>query len=132
MADSRPFDSFRLTLMQEVLPVGLAMVERIRQGGPASVVEPFTGSADPLGDLRAEGASSAEAVRERLDQVSPGLGNPVIQVAVDVDPTPGPMGSQHSESASAPTPWTDEQESLPRVLARIERRLDQLQQHLTP
>ena len=57
MADSRPFDSFRLTLMQEVLPVGLAMVERIRQGGPASVVEPFTGSADPLGDLRAEGAS---------------------------------------------------------------------------
>ena len=36
-AASNPLDQLRLTLMQEVLPVGLAMVERAREGGPARV-----------------------------------------------------------------------------------------------
>ena len=35
MAENQPFDTLRLTLMQEVLPVGLALVERVRAGGPA-------------------------------------------------------------------------------------------------
>ena len=44
-----PLDQLRLSLMQEILPVGLAVVERARQGGPSKVVEAFTtGSADPL------------------------------------------------------------------------------------
>lgn len=122
MADNRSFDAFRLTLMQDVLPMGLAMVDRVRKGGAAKVVETFTASADPLADLRDEGASAAKVVRERLDQVSPGLGNPVIQVDVDVDPAPG-----------MPAPTTtvsDGDDPLPLVLARIESRLEQLQQHL--
>ena len=50
-----PLDQLRLSLMHEVLPVGLAVVERARQGGPSKVVEAFTtGSADPLADLRQE------------------------------------------------------------------------------
>ena len=122
MAEQSPFEAFRLTLMQDVLPVGLAMADRVRQGGAAKVVESFTGSADPFGDLRDEGQASAKVVRERLDQVSPGLGNPVIEVSIDVDPEP----------ASPPQVATtsDEGESLHQVLARIETRLDQLQQHL--
>ena len=122
MAENRPFDALRLTLMQDVLPVGLAMVERVRKGGAAKVVETFTASADPLGDLRDEGAPAAQVVRERLDQVSPGLGNPVIQVDVDVDPAP--------ETPPPMTTASDAEDALPVVLARIESRLEQLQQHL--
>ncbi|MEB3158413.1 MAG: hypothetical protein VKK03_03010 [Synechococcus sp.] len=123
MGDNRPFDALRLTLMQDVLPVGLAMVERVRRGGAAKVVESFTTSSDPLADLREEGASAAESVREHLDQVSPGLGNPVIQVDVDVEPM---------AATAANTTTSDEDESLTVVLARIESRLELLQQQLEP
>jgi hypothetical protein len=122
MAEQSPFEAFRLTLMQDVLPVGLAMADRVRQGGAAKVVESFTGSADPIADLRDEGQASAKVVRERLDQVSPGLGNPVIEVTVDVEPEPAPSPQVATTS--------DEDASLQQVLARIESRLDQLQQHL--
>ena len=122
MAEQSPFQALRLTLMQDVLPVGLAMADRVREGGAAKVVESFTGSADPFADLRDEGQASAKVVRERLDQVSPGLGNPVIEVSIDVDPEPAPSPQVATTS--------DEGESLQQVLARIETRLDQLQQHL--
>ena len=122
MAEQSPFQALRLTLMQDVLPVGLAMADRVRQGGAAKVVESFTGSSDPFADLRDEGQASAKVVRERLDQVSPGLGNPVIEVSVDVEPEPAPSPQVATTS--------DEDASLQQVLARIESRLDQLQQHL--
>ena len=137
MADQRPLEAFRLTLMQEVLPVGLAMVERVRKGGASKMVEGFTGSSDPLADLRDEGETAAKQVRERLDQVSPGLGNPVIQVDVDVEPGSTSTLSESPESAAeigatmdGTTTTSDDRESLQVVLARIETRLDQLQQHL--
>jgi len=98
------------------------MEDRVSQGGATKVVESFTGSAGPFSDLRDEGQASARVVRERLDQVSPGLGNPVIEVTVDVDPEP---------AQSPPLQTTSEDgESLHQVLARIESRLDQLQQSL--
>ena len=84
MSDNRPFEAFRLSVMQDVLPVGLAMVERVRQGGASKVVEGLTSSSDPLA-ICVRKAPAARAVRERLEQVSPGLGNPVVQV--DADPT---------------------------------------------
>ncbi|MEX0588069.1 MAG: hypothetical protein WD136_02330 [Cyanobium sp.] len=78
-----PFDALRLTLMQDVLPVGLAVVERARKGGAKEVMAAFDGSsADPLGSLRQEGEPVASQVREGLDRVSPGLGNPVMKVEV--------------------------------------------------
>ena len=44
-----PFDALRLTLMQDVLPVGLAVADRVRKGGPKEVLAAFDGSsADPL------------------------------------------------------------------------------------
>ena len=51
MADSQPLDSLRLTLMQDVLPVGLAFVDRVRTDGPAKAVESVAKGDDPLGDL---------------------------------------------------------------------------------
>ena len=76
-----PLDQLRLSLMQDVLPVGLAVLERARKGGPGKVVEVFTaGSEDPIADLRQEGEPVARDVREQLDAVSPGLGLSLIHI----------------------------------------------------
>lgn len=120
MADSpsadNPLDQLRLSLMQDVLPVGLAVLERARQGGPTKVAEVFSGaSANPIADLREEGEPAARTVREQLDQVSPGLGNPVMPVSVSVE---------------EPAPPPDERSELIDALQRIEGRLEELSRRL--
>ena len=120
MADSpgadNPLDQLRLSLMQDVLPVGLAVLERARQGGPTKVAEAFSGgSDDPIADLREEGEPAARSVREQLDQVSPGLGNPVMPVSVSVE---------------EPADSADERSELIDALQRIEGRLEELNRRL--
>ena len=121
-ADSNPenpLDQLRLSLMQDVLPVGLAVLERARQGGPGKVVEVFTGgSEDPIADLRQEGEPVARDVREQLDAVSPGLGNPVMPVSVSVE-----------EPATVQERQDDSDDLLP-TLRRIEERLEELRRRL--
>ena len=114
-----PLDQLRLSLMQDVLPVGLAVLERARKGGPGKVVEVFTaGSEDPIADLRQEGEPVARDVREQLDAVSPGLGNPVMPVSVSVDePTPVEKGQEGPDD-------------LLLTLRRIEERLEELRRRL--
>jgi len=84
MADD-PKDILRLALMQDVLPVGLAIFERVKQGGASKVAEAFSSSDDPLQELKIEGELAAKTVRAQLDNVSPGLGNPVVPVKVDIE-----------------------------------------------
>tara|TARA_Y100000739_G_scaffold162863_1_gene141032 strand:+ start:116 stop:496 length:381 start_codon:yes stop_codon:yes gene_type:complete len=118
MADRQPLDSLRLALMQEVLPMGLAFVDRVRTDGPAKAVESVARGDDPLGDLREQGEVAAREVRERLDQISPGLGNPVMSVQVEVDEPAAPqdsLDSDHSDSSQ-----------LQDVLTRIDGRLQRL------
>ena len=118
MADSQPLDSLRLALMQEVLPMGLAFVDRVRTDGPAKAVQSVASGDDPLGDLRQQGEAAAREVRERLDQISPGLGNPVMSVQVEVDEPVEALdrlGSDHGDSSQ-----------LQDVLARIDGRLQRL------
>ena len=111
-----PLDQLRLSLMQDVLPVGLAVFERARQGGPGRVAEVFTaGSTDPIADLKQEGEPVARDVREQLDAFSPGLGNPVMPVSVSVE---------------EPQAGTDERDDLTLALQRIEERLDALRRLL--
>ena len=124
-----PLDALRLTLMQDVLPVGMAVVERARKGGPRQVMAAFDGSsADPLGQLRQEGEPAASRVRAQLDQVSPGLGNPVMQVEVR-DVADQPVASQDG-AVDAPDPGDPAE--LERRLAAIAARLQQLEQALLP
>jgi hypothetical protein len=131
-----PLDSLRLTLMQDVLPVGLAVVERVRKGGPAEVLAAFDGtSADPLGQLRQEGEPAASQVRENLDRFQPGLGNPVMKVEVrDVGAEegaagPGPGATPPAWDAAPPPSPADPAELLA-ALERIESRLALLQGRL--
>ena len=118
MADSQPLDSLRLALMQEVLPMGLAFVDRVRTEGPAKAVESVARGEDPLGDLRKQGEAAARELRERLDQISPGLGNPVMSVQVEVDE---PGESQDSLDSDP-----DDASQLQDVLVRIDGRLQRL------
>jgi hypothetical protein len=129
MADSRPFDAMRLALMQDVLPVGLALLDRARRGGPGRVVESFTTSPEPFSDLRSEGEPAARELRERLDQVSPGLGNPVMEVAVEVEDTVEETIEETVEP-ELPVSAEDERLALQEALTRIEHRLVQLRQQL--
>jgi hypothetical protein len=114
-----PLDALRLTLMQDLLPVGMAMVERARKGGPREVLAAFDGnSADPLGQLREEGEPIASQMREGLDRLSPGLGNPVMKVEV-------------RDVAAEPSSPADARE-LSEALQRIASRLRELQRQLPP
>ena len=47
-----PFDALRLSLMEDLLPVGIAVVDRARRGGPRQVVEAFTALFERLGNGR--------------------------------------------------------------------------------
>jgi hypothetical protein len=131
-----PLDAFRLALMQDVLPVGLAVAERVRRGGPAEVLAAFDGtSADPLGRLRQEGEPAASQVRENLDRFQPGLGNPVVKVEVrdvaseDADQrAPAP---EAAAPASAPGGEPADHAELMVALARIEDRLALLESRLS-
>ena len=123
-----PLDALRLTLMQDVLPVGLAMAERARQGGAAQVLRAFDGSdPDPLGRLRQEGEPAASQVRDNLDRLQPGLGNPVVKVEVRDLPDDEP-----SLSTAPAEPEGADPEELQTALARIATRLDLLEQRLQP
>jgi hypothetical protein len=121
-----PLDALRLTLMQDVLPVGLAVAERARRGGPREILAAFDGSGlDPLGRLRAEGEPAASQLRERLDRLQPGLGNPVLKVEVHDEGTVPPPAAVAPLEPDAADPA-----ELQAALARIAARLDQLERRL--
>jgi hypothetical protein len=79
-----------------------------------------------LQQLRQEGEPAARQVRESLDRLQPGLGNPVMKVEVrDV------QGDDPSSGASAAAEASDRHD-LQQALARIGARLTQLEQRLQP
>jgi hypothetical protein len=129
-----PFEALRLTLMQDVLPVGMAVVERARRGGPREVAEAFTAREDPLGGLREEGDAAARELRDSLDRLQPGLGNPVMRVQVRDIPDPAsegvPVAAGGSAAAAEPNA-EDDRQALQSTLARIAERLALLEQRLS-
>ena len=111
---SQPLDALRLAVMQEWLPLGLAVVDRARRGGVGAVVEGFTQAEDPLDQLRQEGEPAARQLRDNLDRLQPGLGNPVMKVDVRVEPEP-------------PAPGPSDEAALVARLGALEQRLSQLE-----
>ncbi len=74
--------SLHLSMLEDFLPVGLAIYERAKEGGADKVLEGLIYSDHPIERLKGEGFSSAKLVREKLNKISPGLGNPVFEVTV--------------------------------------------------
>lgn len=122
-----PFNALRLALMQDVLPVGLGAVDRVRKGGPAELLAALTaGEGDPVARLREEGEPAASRLRQQLDQLSPGLGNPVMKVEVrDVQPESPMAVSTVAADGSRPS-----DAELQCRLQLIEQRLRLLEQRL--
>jgi hypothetical protein len=120
--------------MQDVLPVGMAVVERARRGGPREVAEAFTAREDPLGGLREEGDAAARELRDSLDRLQPGLGNPVMRVQVRDIPDPASEGvavAAGGSAAAAEPNAEDDRQALQSTLARIAERLALLEQRLS-
>lgn len=126
-----PLDSLRLALMQDVLPLGLAVVERARRGGPREVMAAFdAGESDPLTRLREEGEPAARQLRDNLDRLQPGLGNPVVKVSVRDVPDPAATSTEAGPSAEPPPATPEDPAELQRALRRIASRLTLLESRL--
>tara|TARA_Y100001968_G_C19371001_1_gene725130 strand:- start:412 stop:792 length:381 start_codon:yes stop_codon:yes gene_type:complete len=108
-----------LSVMNNLLPAGLAVVDRFRKNGIEGVIDILKVSNDPLQDLKSEGEPSAQKVRDQLDSFKPGFGNPVV--AVDV---------QINENDFNYTDIGDLQELMV-VLNNIEERLSILDRYIT-
>ena len=72
---------------------------------------------NPIDKLRGEGLSSAQLVREKLENISPGLGHPAVEVQVNKDNT-------HLENNQL------KDQSLKHILRRIDERLSLLKSFL--
>ena len=116
MKDER-LETFHLNLMNEVLPVGFGIFERVQKEGLKKLLEDLNSKNDYIGDLRSEGEPLASSLRDKLDGIRPGLGNPAIKVDVKANT---------SESCET----LENIDSLSTTLNNIEKRLDLLNDYL--
>ena len=113
MSDKR-LERMHIALMQELLPIGVAIVDRANEGGIKSLKEIFSSSDEPFAELRSEGEVRAHSLRDKLDKVFPGLGNPAT--SIDVVEVQDEMDNVEIKNLR-------NEEGLIEVLNRIEERL---------
>ena len=112
------FSICHLALMETALPVGIAIVNRAKKGHAAKIFDGLMSVDTAIGILKEEGIEDAQLLRMQLDQIIPGLGNPVIEVEVSVTP----KGTSSEATFSDP--------ELAIILNRIESRMNELKIHL--
>ena len=112
------FSICHLALMETALPVGIAIVNRAKKGHAEKIFDGLMSVDTAIGILKEEGIEDAQLLRMQLDQIIPGLGNPVIEVEVSVRP----KANNGEETFSDP--------ELPIILNRIESRMNELKIHL--
>ena len=103
---------FHLFAMESALPFGMGIINKARTGGLQKIINVFK-SKDPFSELQLDGEASAKTVRDKIDQVIPGLGHPVVSVDITVD--------EHD-----PDYEIKDRDSLVSTLNRIDIQLDQL------
>ncbi len=91
--------SFHFSMLEDFLPVGIAILERAKDGGPDKVLKGLFSSDHTIEQLRDEGFSSARLVREQLDLIIPGLGNPALEVSAN--PNYPVADTENSENQSS-------------------------------
>ncbi len=80
------FSFCHLALMETALPVGLAIFSRAKKGDLEKTLNGLISADTSVGILKEEGLEVAQLVRMQLDQIIPGLGNPIVEVEVSVTP----------------------------------------------
>ena len=105
-----------LFAMESALPFGMGIINNAKTGGLKKIMDVFK-SKDPFSEFQVDGEISAKIVRDKIDQLIPGLGHPVVPVEVTVE-------------ESYPEYEINDQDSLVSTLNRIDRQLDQLREYL--
>ena len=102
--------------IESVLPLGMGIINNARTGGFEKIMKVIK-SKDPFSEFHVNGETSAKIVRDKIDQLIPGLGHPVVSVDVTVE-----------ENCS--NDETNDRDSLVATLNRIDSQLDQLRHYL--
>ena len=102
--------------IESVLPLGMGIINNARTGGFEKIMKVIK-SKDPFSAFQVDGETSAKIVRDKIDQLIPGLGHPVVSVDVTVE-------ENYSDDE------TNDRDSLVATLNRIDSQLDQLKNYL--
>ena len=105
-----------LFAMESALPFGMGIVNNAKNGGFQKIMDVLK-SKDPFLEFQVDGKTSAKTVRDKIDQLIPGLGYPVVSVDVTVE-------------ENSPDYENNDQDSLVSTLNRIDNELDQLRLYL--
>ncbi len=92
-----PLQSLRLQMLNDVLPVGLGAVARLRSARTKDLLNDLLSGQDGVDNLRQDGEDDARQLRDLLDQLAPGLGNPVVEVDVEVQSQPSDPPGQEED-----------------------------------
>ena len=103
---------FHLFAMESALPFGMGIIKNAKTGGLQKIMDVFKAK-DPFSEFQVDGQTSAKTVRDKIDQLIPGLGYPVVSVDVTVE-------EKHPDHKS------NDKDSLVSTLKRIDTELDQL------
>ena len=103
---------FHVFAMESALPFGMGIIKNAKTGGFQKIMDVLK-SKDPFLEFQVDGATSAKSVRDKIDQLIPGLGYPVVSVDVTVE-------------EDYPDYERNDQDSLVSTLNRIDSRLSQL------
>jgi len=104
-----------LFAMESALPFGMGIIKNARTGGLQKIMNVFK-LKDPLSELQVDGETSAKVVRDKIDELFPGLGHPVVSVNVTVE-------ENHSNNERK------DSDSLVSTLDRIDSQLDLMRQY---
>ena len=105
-----------LFAMESALPFGMGIINNAKSGGLKQIMNVFR-SQDPVSEFQGDGETSAQIVRDQIDQLIPGLGHPVISVDVNIE-------------ENYPDSDITDQDSLVSTLNRIDSQLDELRHYL--
>ena len=73
-----------LFAMESALPFGMGIINNAKTGGLQKIMDVIK-SKDPFSEFQVDGETSAKTVRDKIDQLIPGLGYPVVSVDVTVE-----------------------------------------------
>ena len=103
--------------MESALPFGMGIINNAKTGGLPKIMDVLK-SKDPFSEFQVDGKTSAKTVRDKIDQLIPGLGYPVVSVDVTVE-------------ENHPDYEVKDQDSLVSILNRIDSQLDKLRYYLS-
>ena len=75
---------FHIFAMDSALPFGMGIINNAKTGGFKKIMNVLK-SQDPFSEFQIAGKNSAKTVRDKIDQLVPGLGHPVVSVDVSVE-----------------------------------------------